>query len=145
MFGVVGEDPVWLAGHGREQYGDVRFMPYQMPARQNQRPLGTANQFWIGQLDQAAVVLDQMISVQCGQALCMEKQVFLDLLADDLRENQSADSRGTNGQHGFVEAPQGDDPRGEHIGIQEEPDSAASGHFTCELRRDARFAGLVAE
>ena len=74
----------------------------------------------------------------------MEKQVLLDLVADDLSQNKFADPCRAYGQHSFIEAPLGDDPRGEHIGVQEQPNSTARGHFACEDRRGPRFADFVA-
>ncbi len=143
MLCVVCEEPVRLTGYGREQHGDVRLVPDQVSTGVNQRPLGAGNLLRIGQLDEAAVIPDQIIRVQGREVFGMQQQVFFDLFSDDFRQNKSAYPGRTDRQHSFIEAPRRDDPSGEHVRIQKKPDSPTAGHFTRGLRREPRFTALV--
>src|SRR5437667_882796 len=115
-----------------------------MPVRLNQRTVRTHYYLRIAQLDEASVILNQIINTQGRQSLRMEDQVLLNFLADNFGQNKPADLSSANGQHGLIEAPGRDDPCCEHIRIQKETNSAAGGgHLTCELRREPRFTALV--
>ena len=91
MFGVAREQPVGFAGYGGEQYGNIRGVPDQVPARTDQNASRVGNQLGIRQLDEAAIVLDQLIGVERWQVFCVKEQIFLHFIANHLGQHQLAD------------------------------------------------------
>ena len=59
----------------------------------------------------------------------MNYQILFHLFADYFRKHEAAEPRRAKGQHSFVQAPRRYDSCCEDIGIEEEPNSAAVGHF----------------
>ena len=89
----------------------------------------------MGQLDEAAIILDQLVRIERGQAFGLNQQVLLDLIANHFRQNQFADARSTQRQCGLIETPRRNYPSGQDIRIQEKADSSGDAHFPRRWRR----------
>src|SRR5256885_17051436 len=67
---------------------------------------------------------------QRGQTLRVDQQILFYLIANNLRQDQSAKSRRTQRQGGLVEAPPRNNPSGEDVRVQEQSNSSLTGHFS---------------
>src|SRR5581483_10971738 len=87
------------------------------------------NSLGVGYLDEAPIVLDELLGVERRQALRVHEQVLFDFITYYLRQHQPADFRCAKRQRGFVESPGRDNSSREDVGIKEEAGSARAGHF----------------
>ncbi len=59
----------------------------------------------------------------------MDQQILFYLIANNLRQDQFAKSRGAQRQGGFVEAPLRNNASGEEIRVEEQSNSPLARHF----------------
>jgi hypothetical protein len=123
MLEVMSQQPVGLAGDGREEHRDIGLVANQMTVGEHLLPAGVGNKLGMSQLDEAAIGINQMVDVNRWQALCVEEQILLHLVADDIGQDQLAHSCGAEGKDRFVEAPRRDDSAGQNVRIQEQAES----------------------
>ncbi len=72
----------------------------------------------------------------------MDQQILFYLIANNLRQDQFAKSRGAQRQGGFVEAPLRNNAAGEDIRVEEQSNSPLALHFSRwpqDCRREAFF------
>jgi hypothetical protein len=105
MPGVVGQQPIGLAGHGGEENRNVSCVANEVPVGSDEVLVRIRDDFRRGQLNETMVVADEFLGFGGRQDVRVKKQVLLHLVADDLREDQFADARGAERECGFVEAP----------------------------------------
>lgn len=129
---VVREQPVRSAGNSGEENGNVRLVSNQMPTGSDERLIWVRDHFRIRELDQPAILLNEIIGLQGWKALGVKEQILFHFIPDNFCKHKPAQPRRAKRESGFVEPPWGDNTASEDIRIEEEPNSPAAGHFNAE-------------
>ena len=115
-----------------------------MPARSNQLLAWVGNNLGLGEVDQVAIVVDQLVGGERRQTLRVQEQIVFHFITHHLRQNELGNPCRTKRQRGLVESPGRDNSSGQDIGVQKETDSPLASHLPRWVRERRRAAPAAA-
>jgi len=134
--GVMRQQPVGFASHGRQKDEDVGFVANQVTTGPDLVLAWVGNNLRMSQLNEVTIVVNHLVGCFRWQALGVDEQILLYFIADNFRRYQLAHSCGAEREDRLVESPGRDNSASQDIRIQEQADSARGCHFwLCGRRR----------
>ena len=76
--------------------------------------------FRAAECNQAAIIFDELIGIGRAESPGVEQEVFLNLLAHHLGQNQLCNARCAQRENRFIQPPCRNDAAGQDVGVQEE-------------------------